>query len=116
MKRLAGVERPKVVCISGSTKFVDALRQANLEETLKGHIVLSVGVIIHSDENLLASGAITEEDKDRLDELHLRKIDMSDELLVLNVNGYIGDSTRAEIVYARRMNVPIRYLEETGEA
>ena len=103
--------RPTVVCISGSTRFTEELREANLRESLAGRIVLSVGVVIRSDDDLLATGELTMEDKVRLDEPHLRKIDMCDELLVLNVGGYYGDSTRAEIIYAAKMEIPIRWLE-----
>ena len=69
-----------------------------------GHIVLSVGAFMHAD-----SEPISEEQKAALDELHKRKIDLADEVLVLNVGGYIGSSTRSEIEYAVAHHKPIRY-------
>lgn len=97
---------PKVVCLCGSTKFKAQYEQANREETLKGHIVLSVGLFGHI-EGLEMNGA----EKGMLDELHLRKIDLADEVLVLNVGGYIGSSTKNEIQYALDLGIPVRYLE-----
>jgi hypothetical protein len=99
--------RPPVVCLCGSTRFSDAFRAANLRETLAGKIVLSIGCDFKSDDAL----GLTEEDKTRLDELHLRKIDLADEVLILNVGGYVGESTRREIEYANKTGKPIFYLE-----
>ncbi len=47
-----------------------------------------------------------------LDELHKRKIDLADEILIIDVNGYIGDSTKSEIEYAKSLNKKIRYLSK----
>lgn len=107
--------RPRIVCLCGSTRFYDAFREANLRLTLEGRIVLSIGCDTKSDADL---GLIHEEGgsvtaaKVALDELHKRKIDLADEVLVLNVGGYIGDSTRSEIAYAERLGKPVEYLEE----
>ena len=98
--------RPLIVCLCGSTRFKDAFIEATRNETLKGRIVLSVGVFGHH-EGLDMNGEV----KDRLDELHKRKIDLADEILVLNVDGYVGKSTRSEINYAKTRNKPIRWLE-----
>jgi len=95
-----------IVTLCGSTQFGDAYRQALREETLKGHIVLSVGLLGH-EEGIDMNGPV----KAMLDALHLDKIDMSNEILVLNVGGYIGDSTRREIQYAREKGKRIRFLE-----
>lgn len=99
---------PKIVCLCGSTRFGEAFKKAMLAETLAGKIVLSVGCHDASDEQL----GVTEDQKKMFDELHLRKIDLSDEVLILNVGGYIGQSTRAELEYARSKNIPIRFLED----
>lgn len=105
---------PTIVCLCGSTKFGDAFRQAMLDETLAGRIVLTVGCVTQSDAALMASGVITDEVKARLDDLHKRKIDLADEVLVLNVGGYIGDSTRSELEYARANGKRVRFLEAEG--
>ena len=108
---------PKIVCLCGSTRFSEAFKAANLRETVSGNIVLSIGCDTKSDADLLALGQLTPEAKEGLDQLHKRKIDLADEILVLNVGGYIGDSTRSEIEYAQKMNKSIRLLEqaERGE-
>lgn len=97
---------PKIVCLCGSTKFKDEYIKANRDETLKGHIVLSVGLFGHH-EKLDMDGPT----KKMLDKLHLQKIDLADEILVLNVGGYIGSSTKNEIEYAKYKNKNIRFLE-----
>lgn len=102
---------PRIVCLCGSTRFMEAFRQANLRETLAGHIVLTVGCDTKSDTDLLATGELTPELKAQLDELHRRKIDLADEILVLNVGGYIGESTRSEIRYATIIGKHVAYLE-----
>ncbi|SRR5581483_3017396 len=102
---------PKIVCLCGSTRFSEEFRQANLRETLAGHIVLTIGVDTKSDADLLLAGDLTLADKERLDGLHLRKIDLADEVVILNVNGYVGESTQHEIEYARVQGKPIRWLE-----
>jgi hypothetical protein len=100
------VPTPRKVCLCGSTRFKDAFVAANRAETLAGNIVLSVGMFGH-DEGLDMDGPI----KAMLDELHLHKIDLADEVLVLNPGGYVGSSTRREIEYAHARGKPVRYLE-----
>jgi len=98
---------PWVVVISGSTRFHKEMHEAALQETLKGRIVLVVGSNDKSDDEL----GITDEQKLNLEALHRHKIDLADELLVVNVNDYIGDSTSREIAYARSLALPIRFWE-----
>jgi hypothetical protein len=112
MGTIAMKTRPTIVCLCGSTRFSEAYQKANLNETVAGKIVLTIGCDLRSDGQLF-EGYSTEqlgELKAKLDELHLRKIDLADEVLILNVGGYIGDSTRREIEYAMKLNKPIRYL------
>lgn len=106
--------RPVIVCLCGSTRFSEAYQQANLQETLAGRIVLTIGADMKSDEALFTQMSSDEFEltKKRLDTLHLRKIDLADEILVLNVDGYIGESTRREIAYAERLGKPVRYWQE----
>jgi hypothetical protein len=78
--------RPEIICLCGSTRFFKTFDEQNFKLTLAGKIVLSVGCNTKSDEGL----KLTTDDKVRLDELHKRKIDMCDNVLVLNVGGYIG--------------------------
>lgn len=95
-----------VITLCGSTKFKSFFELANAKLTLEGHVVLSVGVFGHSGDE------VTDEQKTMLDEIHKRKIDMSDAIYVLNVDGYIGESTKSEIAYAREHGKKIMYLEE----
>lgn len=101
---------PRIVCLCGSTRFGAEFAAANYRETLAGKIVLSIGCVTTSDKDL----GITPEQKTMLDELHKRKIDLADEVLVLDVGGYVGPSTRGEIVYAEQRGKPIRYLSADG--
>ena len=84
----------KVITLCGSTRFKDDFERINKELTLLGNIVISVGCFGHSGDTF------TEEQKVMLDDIHKRKIDMSDAIYVINKDGYIGDSTRSEIKYA----------------
>jgi hypothetical protein len=106
--------RRKIVCLCGSTRFMEAFFEAGWEETLKGHVVLSVGVCKHAEHH--GAEALGGDVADQLDELHLRKIDLADEVRILNVGGYIGDSTRKELEYARRHRKQITFLEPEGMA
>ncbi len=101
--------KPKIVCLCGSTRFMDTFFEAGWSETLKGYIVLSVGVVTTSADH--AGEALGSEAVQMLDELHWRKIDLADEVLVLNVGGYIGFSTQREVEYAKSLGKPIRYWE-----
>ena len=113
LERDFGGPRPTITVLCGSTRFGSTFAEQNLRLTMAGHIVLSIGCDLRSDHELwfdLDAEAI-EHIKGRLDELHKRKIDLADEVLVLNVNGYIGPSTRSEIEYAKTLGRPIHYLE-----
>lgn len=109
--------KPKIVCLCGSTRFMEAFQAANLQETLEGNIVLSVGCNTKSDADLFRGMGESEMRtlKAKLDELHKRKIDLADEVLILNVGQYVGDSTQDEIDYARRLGKVLRYLEPVVE-
>ena len=103
------VGKYKVVTLCGSTKFKDQFIQAQKELTLAECIVISVGLFGHSGD----AEVFTEGTKEMLDDMHKRKIDMADEIFVINVGGYIGSSTRSEIEYAQKTGKIVRYLEET---
>ncbi len=105
---------PSIVCLCGSTRFMDAFHAAGWQFTLNGEIVLSVGVCKHAEHH--GGEALGQEVADALDELHLRKIDLADRVFVLNVGGYIGDSTRKEIEYAKSKGKLIGYLEDAALA
>lgn len=108
--RLLPRSLPVIVCLCGSTRFMDAFHEANRLLSLEGKIVLTVEIVTYdgADDPQRADP----EQKRRLDELHLRKIDLANEVLVLNVGGYIGESTRAEIAYANMTGKTIRWWEQ----
>jgi hypothetical protein len=110
--RLIDSNRPKIICLCGSTRFSDAFIKAFLDETLEGNIVLTVG---NDWREKRQWQEIDPQKKIMLDELHKRKIDLADEVLILNVGGYIGESTRSEINYAIAHGKPIKYLEQQLE-
>ncbi|MGW8987545.1 hypothetical protein ACWGQ9_33485 [Streptomyces parvus] len=95
-------DRPEIVCICGSTRFVHQMRHANRDPTFAGVIVVAPG---EADE------LITGEQKAALDALHLCKIDLADRVLVVNPGGYIGESTRREIAYAHATGKPVSFTD-----
>lgn len=97
---------PEVVCLCGSTRFKDEYRAENRRLTMEGKIVLSVGLFGHADDVEFEEG-----DKEMLDTLHKRKIDLADRIHVINVDGYVGDSTESEIEYARETDTEITWFE-----
>ncbi len=98
--------RYKVITLCGSTRFKDQFLQEQKRLTLEGNIVISVGLFGHSgDDEVWAEGT-----KEMLDDMHKRKIDMADEIFVINVDGYIGSSTRSEIEYAKATGKAVSYL------
>lgn len=95
-------DRPEIVCICGSTRFVAEMRAATRDLTLAGVVVVAPGE---------ADGPVTAEQKTALDALHLRKIDLADRVLVVNPGGYVGESTRREIAYARATGTPVSFTD-----
>lgn len=104
----------KVITLCGSTKFKDEFLKVQKDLTLQGNIVISVGLFGHSGDNEvwenMDEGTLTKT-KEMLDDMHKRKIDMADEIFVINVNGYIGESTKSEIEYAILTGKIVNYLE-----
>lgn len=96
----------EVVCLCGSTRFKKQYRAENRRLTMQGKIVLSVGLFGHADGH-----EFTEQEKEMLDAVHKDKIDIADRVHVINVDGYIGDSTQSEIEYAREHGKPVTFYE-----
>ena len=103
------VGRYKVITLCGSTRFKNEFIDVQKRLTLAGNIIISVGLFGHSgDDEVWAEGT-----KEMLDDMHLRKIDLADEIFVINVGGYIGSGTKREIEYAEKTGKRVRYLEES---
>jgi len=107
--------RPRIICMCGSTRFTDEMLLKQWQMTKKGHIVLSWCALPSSYLFQGPHVGDIEGVKELIDEVHKRKIDLADEVFVVNVGGYVGDSTKSEIEYAMLHNKPIDWLEpESG--
>lgn len=106
------IHRPTVVCLCGSSRFFKEYQAAEFYETMAGRIYLSIGFYPNGpvQEHGQTVG-ITPDEKERLDVLHLAKIDLADEVLILNVGGYLGESTFREMFYAYKTGKTVRWLE-----
>ncbi len=98
----------KVITLCGSTKFKEEFERVNAQLTLQGHVVISLGFFEQSE-----GIDITEEQVKLFEKIHLKKIDLSNEIYVIDVNGYIGESTRNEIIYAKQTGKAVSYYSET---
>lgn len=105
----------KVVTLCGSTRFREQFMEVQKRLTLDRCIVISVGLFGHSGDDEVWDGmdeGTLSATKAMLDDMHKRKIDMADEIYVIDVDGYIGESTRSEIAYAQQQGKPVRYLSQ----
>ena len=98
----------KIITLCGSTKFKNEFITEQKRLTLEGNIVISVGLFGYSGDDEVW----TDDTKEMLDEMHKRKIDLADEIFVINKDGYIGESTKSEIEYAKEKGKIIKYMEE----
>lgn len=101
------IKKYKIITLCGSTKFKEQFLEIQKKLTLLGNIVISVGLFGHSGDDEVWDEGV----KTMLDDMHKRKIDMADEIYVINVGGYVGLSTKSEIAYALECNKIINYLE-----
>ncbi|RAT94989.1 DUF4406 domain-containing protein [Brevibacillus sp. Leaf182] len=99
----------KIITLCGSTKFKKEFEQANTYLTLQGNIVMSVAFFEQSE-----GFVISQKQADLLTDIHFRKIDLSDEIFVIDVEGYIGSSTSKEIAYAKEQGKPVHYYSKSG--
>ncbi len=102
------VGRFPVITLCGSTRFKEQYLEAQKRLTLEGNIIISVGLFGHSGDDETWEPGV----KEMLDNMHKRKIDMADGIYVINVGGYIGESTRSEIEYAKAHGKEVKYLED----
>ena len=102
------LERPRVITLCGSTRFMNEFEKANTRLTLQGNVVFSVATTAYE-----GSQNVSDEQKKLLDKVHFEKIRLSDEIFVINVGGYVGPSTKREIELAKRTGKKIRFLESS---
>jgi hypothetical protein len=98
-----------VITLCGSMRFREEFERLDAELALAGHVVLTPTALEPSTE-------ITAEQRARLGRIHLQRIAMADEVLVVNVGGYLGESTRREIEHARSRGIAVRFLEPHGSS
>lgn len=108
--------RPHIVTLCGSTRFKDEIHAANARLTMEGNLVISLGVFGHTDMPDVDWTTGGTDLKVALDDLHRHKIALADSIFVVNVDGYLGESTRGEIAYAESLGLPVRYLVEPDAA
>ena len=103
-----------IITLCGSTRFKNEFMEAQKHLTLEGNIVISVGLFGHSGDSEVWDGmdeGTLSKTKEMLDDMHKCKIDMADSIYVINVGGYIGESTKSEIDYAKAHGKEVRFLE-----
>jgi hypothetical protein len=100
-------DRPTIVCLCGSTRFRDAFEDAGRLESLAGRIVVGPEVFSHADGLVLDDETVR-----RLGEVHRFKIDLADEVLIIDVDGYVGPATQAEVAYAQKLGKRVRYWSQ----
>jgi len=98
--------RGKVVCICGSMKFYDNMIVEQVRLAKEG-IVALLPIVDPKD----CEGNLTDEEKEFYAQIHLQKIEMADEVYIVNVGGYVGKRTALEISYAARMGKIITFME-----
>ncbi len=101
----------KVITLCGSTKSKEEFLEVQKRLTLKGYIVISVGLFGHSGDTEVGNYKV----KQMLDDMHKRKIDMAEEIFVIDVDGYIGESTLSEIVYAENYGKKVHYYSKNQQ-
>jgi hypothetical protein len=110
-------DKPEIVCLCGSSRFVQEMAIVGWEFEKDGKIVLGLHLLpswyegVNTDHQAEAEGVA-----EQMDELHLRKIDLADTVFIYNRGGYIGDSCRREIAYAEAHGKPVMYLESVALA
>ena len=102
------VGKYKIITLCGSARFIEDFKKMQKKLTLEGHIVMTINNISPADQDI----EWTNELKAMLDDMHKRKIDLSDEIFVINKGGYIGQSTRSEIEYATKLGKKVNYMEK----
>lgn len=110
--------RPTIVCLCGSSRFAEEFQQVSYDLTMAGEIVLSIGLapVATAQPGRGEGVGPSSVEKIALDELHQRKIDLADYVYVVDVDGYVGESTRSEIRYAEEHGTPVRYLSQERPA
>jgi len=107
------MNKTEIICLCGSTRFKEEFVKQNLSHTLAGRIVVTIGCDLKTDEEIFGSLSVEELEriKHKLDILHLRKIDLSDRVFIINPGRYIGASTTREINYALQTGKPVETME-----
>lgn len=95
----------KIITICGSFKYIDEMKKISEKLCLEGNCVLSPMYPISNKK-------YSDEDKIILGKMHLERIKISDAILVVDINSYIGDATKKEIEFAKRLGKEIIYYTD----
>lgn len=109
---MTNINKPKIMCFCGSSRFVDLMAVLMWEFEKEGYICMGLHLLPQWYSPATDHQAEAEGIAKQMDELHLRKIDLADIVFIVNKDGYIGESTKREIAYAERNGKRIRYLED----
>lgn len=99
----------KIVTLCGSLKFQKEMMTVAEKMTLEGYCILTP--VYSVSEKIY----ITKKQLINLKEAHFKRIELSDAILVVNINNYIGDSTNLEIDYAKKLGKKIIYYTDLIE-
>lgn len=97
----------KIITVCGSYKFKKEMMEITEKMALKGNCMITPIDLTKHDKD-----AYTEEEILMLGKIHREKIKLSDSILVVNVDGYIGSSTSSEIEYAKSLDKEILYYTD----
>jgi hypothetical protein len=100
-----------LITLCGSTKFKEEFEEVNRVLELNDWIVLTVASYYHSEKDGGLRNWI-EQNKKQLDALHLVKIELSQAIVVIDIDRYIGESTRSEIQHAKELEKPVYYWSD----
>lgn len=104
-----GDNPPLVICLCGPERYKSEFMSAFRAFTLLGHVVVMPPML----DGTNGGAFVNEETQKKLDELHLKKIQMSDIVYIVNPKGVTNPRTRREIEYAESLGKEIRYLESS---
>lgn len=106
-----GDDFPEIVCLCGSTRFEDAFKDEQFRLTVEEQAIVLTVAGCWKDDHDDVWDEIDDEDKGMVDDLHFRKVEISDRIHVLNVGGYVGSSTSNEILHAEETGTDVTWLE-----
>lgn len=100
----------RIITICGSLRFQKEMMELSEELELAGNCVLAPIYPVRQGKD-----AYTESEVSVLNAMHREKIKLSDAVFIVNVDGYMGDSTKSEMEYAKALGKEILYYTNSAE-